>query len=135
MNGTTLPQQLQRMDMERLRAYADNLAFYQGQQWLGVQRRRDRRLTFNYARALVEKTTSYLMSGTGFAVDPGDPSPEAGGGWRGADRGRWCVAIRYSLLPEEVEMLHGVRPRATGRSATRAQAGRRARGSEVVEVW
>jgi hypothetical protein len=184
------------MDMERLRAYADNLTFYQGQQWLGVQRRRERRLTFNYARALVEKTTSYLMSGTGFAADPVDPSPEAaqraraaeralwdvyeanqlaqldfdteldtailGDGafkvtwdaaerrvrvsapdvqglfvwWLGDDVSRvWRVASRYYLLPEEVEMLHGVRPRATGRSATRLQPGRRARGSEVVEVW
>src|SRR4030042_634985 len=86
MNGTTLPQQLQRMDMERLRAYADNLAFYQGQQWPGVQRRRERRLTFNYAKTLVEKTTSYLMSGIGFAVDPLDPSPEAAEQARAAER-------------------------------------------------
>jgi hypothetical protein len=196
MNGTTLPQQLQRMDMERLRTYADNLAFYQGEQWLGVQRRRERRLTFNYAKTLVEKTTSYLMSGIGFAVDPVDSSPEAaeraraaeqtllevyetnqlsqldfdteldtailGDGafkvtwdaaerrvrvsapdvqglfvwWLGDDVSRvWRVASRYYLLPEEVEMLHGVSPRATGRAATRVSAGRRARGSEVVEVW
>jgi hypothetical protein len=86
MNGTTLPQQLQRMDMERLRAYSDNLAFYQGEQWLGVQRRRERRLTFNYAKALVEKTTSYLMSGVSFAVDPVDPSPEAAERARAAER-------------------------------------------------
>jgi hypothetical protein len=184
------------MDMERLRAYADNLAFYQGEQWLGTQRRRERRLTFNYAKALVEKTTSYLMSGIGFAVDAVDPSPEAaeraraaertlwdvyeanqlaqldfdteldtaimGDGafkvtwdaaerrvrvsapdvqglfvwWLGDDVSRvWRVASRYYLLPEEVEMLYGVRPRTTGRSATRMTAGRRASGSEVVEVW
>ncbi len=206
MNGTTLPQQLQRMDMERLRAYADNLAFYQGQQWPGVPRRRERRLIFNYARALVEKTTSYLMSGMSFAVDPVDPSPEAqeraraaeralldvyetnqlaqldfdteldtailGDGafkvtwdaaerrvrvsapdvqglfvwWLGDDVSRvWRVASRYYLLPEEVEMLHGVRPRTTGRGATRLASGQagvtgmtpgqRASGSEVVEVW
>jgi len=209
MNGTTLPQQLQRMDVERLRAYADNLAFYQGEQWLGVQRRRERRLTFNYAKALVEKTTSYLISGITFAVDPVDPSPEAaeraraaeqallevyeanqlaqldfdteldtavlGDGafkvtwdaaerrvrvsapdvqglfvwWLGDDVSRvWRVASRYRLLPEEVEMLHGpskAGPRTTGRGATRVsagqaglpdrQAGGRARGSEVVEVW
>jgi len=202
MNGMTLPQQLQRMDVERLRAYADNLAFYQGEQWLGVQRRRERRLTFNYAKALVEKTTSYLISGITFAVDPVDPSPEAaertraaerallevyeanqlaqldfdteldtavlGDGafkvtwdaaerrvrvsapdvqglfvwWLGDDVSRvWRVASRYRLLPEEVEMLHGpskAGPRTTGRGATRVsagQAGGRARGSEVVEVW
>jgi hypothetical protein len=79
------------MDMERLRAYADNLAFYQGQQWPGVQRRRERRLTFNYAKTLVEKTTSYLMSGIGFAVDPLDPSPEAAERARAAERALWEV--------------------------------------------
>jgi hypothetical protein len=203
MNGMTLPQQLQRMDVERLRAYTDNLAFYQGEQWLGVQRRRERRLTFNYAKALVEKTTSYLISGITFAVDPVDPSPEAAERARAAERALlevyeanqlaqldfdteldtavlgdgafkvtwdaaerrvrvsapdvqglfvwwlgddvswlWRVASRYYLLPEEVEMLHGVRPRTTGRGATRASTGPsggrpggRARGSEVVEVW
>jgi hypothetical protein len=199
MNGTTLPQQLQRMEVERLRAYVDNLAFYQGEQWLGVQRRRERRLTFNYAKALVEKTTSYLISGVTFAVDPVDPSPEAAERARAAERALlevyeanqlaqldfdteldtavlgdgafkvtwdaaerrvrvsapdvqglfvwwlgddvshlWRVASRYYLLPEEVEMLHGVRPRTTGRGATRVstgQAGARARASEVVEVW
>jgi len=86
MNGMTLPQQLQRMDVQRLRAYVDNLAFYQGEQWLGVQRRRERRLTFNYAKALVEKTTSYLISGITFAVDPVDPSPEAAERARAAER-------------------------------------------------
>ncbi len=63
--------------------------------------------------------------------------------WLGDDVSRlWRVASRYYLLPEEVEMLHGVRPRTTGRGATRVsaglpagQAGGRARGSEVVEVW
>ena len=39
--------------------------------------RRERRLVFNYAKSLVEKTTSYLMSGIGFAVDPDGDSPES----------------------------------------------------------
>ena len=77
MNGLTLPEQLRRLDMERLRAYADDLAFYQGQQWVGVARRRERRLTFNYAKAIVDKVTSYLMAGMTFAVDPADGTPEA----------------------------------------------------------
>jgi hypothetical protein len=63
--------------------------------------------------------------------------------WLGDDVSRlWRVASRYYLLPEEVEMLHGVRPRTTGRGATRVstgpsggRTGGRARGSEVVEVW
>jgi len=77
MNGITLPQQIARTDGPRLRAYAENLAFYQGEQWPGPPRRRQRRLTFNYAKALVDKTASYLMSGVHVAVDPQDASPEA----------------------------------------------------------
>ena len=186
MANQTIPQQLARLDATRLRAYAENLAFYQGEQWPDNRRsRRERRLVFNYAKALIEKTTSYLMTGLNFAVDPADDSPGAretarrsekalldvyeanqlaqldfdteldaavlGDGvfkvtwdtverrvrvsapdvqgiyawWLGDDMSRlWRVASRYTLLPEEVEMLHGVKP-------TRA----RANGSEVVEVW
>jgi len=186
MTGLTIPQQLARLDAARLRAYADNLAFFQGEQWPDNRRsRRERRLVFNYAKALIEKTTSYLMTGLNFAVDPVDDTPEAretarraekalldvydanqlsqldfeteldaavlGDGvfkvtwdtaerrvrvsapdvqgifvwWLGDDTSRiWRVASRYTLLPEEVEMLYGVAP-----------AKARAKGSEVVEVW
>jgi hypothetical protein len=65
------------MDTARMRAYADNLAFYEGGQWNAPQPRRERRLTFNYARAVIEKTASYTMSGVSFAVDPEDGSREA----------------------------------------------------------
>ena len=47
-----LPQQLARLDVSRLRAYRENLDFYHGQQWL-EPRRRERRLTFNYAKTIV----------------------------------------------------------------------------------
>ncbi len=83
MRGTTLaaetplPQQLARLDSERLRCYRENLDFYHGHQWTEDRRRRDRRLTLNYARAVIEKTASYTMSGLGFVVDPEDSSPEA----------------------------------------------------------
>ncbi|MCX5994858.1 MAG: phage portal protein [Chloroflexi bacterium] len=66
----TLPQQISRMDPERLRAYRENLEFYNGAQWLGRSRSRERRLTFNYAKVFVDKVTSYLMSGLSFAIDP-----------------------------------------------------------------
>lgn len=72
-----LPQQLARLDAGRLRAYRENLEFYQGRQWLEWERRRERRLTFNYAKAVIEKTASYTMSGVSFAVDPDDGSAEA----------------------------------------------------------
>jgi hypothetical protein len=77
--AATLPQQLRQMDGDRLRRYAENLAFYNGEQWPPMVRRQSRRLVFNYAKAIVDKTASYLMSGLNFAVDPADdgPTPEA----------------------------------------------------------
>lgn len=188
MTNLTIPQQIARMDAPRLRTYAENLAFYEGEQWADSQRsRRERRLVFNYAKALIEKTTSYLMSGTSFAVDPVDGSeaeqerarlaeralaevyeanqlaqldfdteldaavlgdgafkvtwdtaerrvrvsaPDVQGiyvWWLGDDVSRvWRVASRYTLSPEEVEMLYNIAP-PKGRG--------RAKGLEVVEVW
>jgi hypothetical protein len=70
-------EQLSRLDSSRMRAYRENLAFYQGQQWPGAPRRRDRRLVFNYAKALVDKTASYLMNGVSLVVDEADASESA----------------------------------------------------------
>ena len=82
----TFIDQLTRLDSARLRSYRDNLAFYQGQQWPGTQRRRDRRLVFNYAKTLVDKTASYLMSGVSFVVDEEDASEAAREAARRAER-------------------------------------------------
>jgi hypothetical protein len=73
----TLPQLLDRMDTERLRRYQEHLAFYSGRQWAGRARPGERRLTFNYAKAIVDKLASYVMSGVSVAVEPWDASPEA----------------------------------------------------------
>ena len=74
----TLPEQIRRMDAGRLRAYAENLAFYGGDQWpAAMTRSRNRRLVFNYAKAIVDKTVSYLMTGANIAVDPVDGTPAA----------------------------------------------------------
>lgn len=72
-----LPQQLGQRDSERSRRYRENLDFFEGKQWADPRRWRDRRLTFNYARAVIEKTASYTMSGATFVVDPEDASPAA----------------------------------------------------------
>jgi hypothetical protein len=72
-----LPQQIARLDAERQRNYRENLDFYHGHQWTEARRRRDRRLTLNYARAIIEKTASYTMAGASFVADPEDDSPEA----------------------------------------------------------
>ncbi len=77
MQNATLPQNIARMDADRLRAYRENLAFYNGAQWVGAPHRRERRLTFNYARAFVDKITSYVMTGMSFIIDPWDSSTEA----------------------------------------------------------
>jgi hypothetical protein len=78
MMEVPFPQKLARLDQERLRAYRENLAFYQGLQWPGPSRRRERRLIFNYSRVFVDKLTSYLMSGLTIAVEPWDSSVGAG---------------------------------------------------------
>ena len=59
----TIPEQIRQMDADRMRRYAENLAFYGGDQWpASMTRSRNRRLVFNYAKAIVDKTTSYLVS-------------------------------------------------------------------------
>lgn len=187
MVNASLLNNIARMDSDRLRAYRENLAFYNGAQWVGAPHRRERRLTFNYARTFVDKITSYLMTGMSLVIDPWDSSAEAreradraedalrqvfeanhleqldydteldaailGDGcykvtwdpeerrvrvtspdvqglyawWVADDVGRvWRVASRYTLSPEEAQMLYGV-------------DGGRAGGGEqrvtVTEVW
>jgi hypothetical protein len=96
-NALTLPQQIARADTSRLRGYAELLSFYQGDQWPGPLRRRERRLTFNYAKAFVEKATSYLMSGMHAVVDPEDSSPEEAERARRAERALEDVAEQNGL--------------------------------------
>lgn len=48
-------------DAVRRRQYADYLTFFEGDQWQGRALPNERRLTVNYARALVRKTVSYLF--------------------------------------------------------------------------
>ncbi|MGH8629332.1 MAG: phage portal protein, partial [Burkholderiales bacterium] len=62
------------MDAGRLRDYRENLEFYQGRQWPEPQRRRERRLTLNYGKTVIEKTASYTMTGVSFVVEPVDGS-------------------------------------------------------------
>jgi hypothetical protein len=83
----TLPQQLRSLDADRLRRYAENLAFYGGDQWpAAMMRAKNRRLVFNYAKAIVDKTASYMISGLNFAVDPADDTPAAAVHARSAER-------------------------------------------------
>ena len=85
-SSLSIVEQIARLDGQRLRTYRDNLAFYRGQQWPGQQRRRERRLVFNYAKALIDKTTSYLMTGISFVVDQDGATPEDAERARRAER-------------------------------------------------
>jgi len=73
----TIPSQLNRLDVDRIKGYKGLLDFYCGRQWEGRERRGERRLIFNYAKVFVEKITSYLMGGISFAVDPVEKSDDA----------------------------------------------------------
>jgi hypothetical protein len=56
------PGELAQLDSERMRGYKDLLDFYEGRQWPG-RNSNEKRLTFNYARVVIDKLTSYLMGG------------------------------------------------------------------------
>jgi hypothetical protein len=90
--AATVAQAIARMDAGRLRAYRENLEFYQGRQWAEPARRRERRLTLNYAKTVIEKTASYTMSGLSFVVDPEDGSAAAG---ERARRAEWVLREVY----------------------------------------
>src|SRR4051812_41622737 len=48
-------------DRGRLARYAEAIAFYEGDQWIGRRQRGETRLTLNYARALLRKVASYVF--------------------------------------------------------------------------
>ena len=77
MNETPIPRQLVQRDRDRIKAYKDMLDFYHGVHWEGRAIRREKRLTFNYAKVFVDKVTSYLMSGINFAAEAVEDSAEA----------------------------------------------------------
>src|SRR3972149_8437872 len=68
------PAQLARMDTQRLATYRTNLDFYQGSQWPTTSR--NRQLVFNYAKVSIDKVTSFLMQGLGFACYSGEDTDE-----------------------------------------------------------
>ena len=76
MDEASIPRQLNRHDIDRLREYRELLDFYHGRQWEGRERRGEKRLTFNYTKVFIDKVTSYLMSGINFAVEAGGDSEE-----------------------------------------------------------
>ena len=61
--------ELAKRDMDRKRKYQEHLDFYNGLQWTR-RTKREKQLTFNYAKVFIDKITSYLMADAVFAVDP-----------------------------------------------------------------
>ncbi len=182
MNEGFTPTQLNHRDIDRLKSYKDMLEFYHGQHWEGYARRGEKRLTFNYAKVVIDKITSYLMSGITFTVDALPDADEARASaqraeqvlyqvyegnnleqldfeteidcailgdacfkviwdaetksvkitapdiqgiyawWVGDDTSQvWRVASKYSLTPDEAEILYKVKPK--GKTAN------------IVELW
>lgn len=75
--STPLPVLLKNRDKPRLDAYRAALAFYGGAQWPGARATtRLRRLTVNYVRAIVQKTTSYVLKGAAVSIQPHSDSDE-----------------------------------------------------------
>lgn len=62
MSEESLPRLLANRDAERLRRYREYLDYYEGRRGSPPVRGRERTLTFNYARAMVEKGASYLVT-------------------------------------------------------------------------
>jgi len=69
------PAELSQRDGERMRGYKALLDFYEGRQW--PARSNEKQLTFNYARVVIDKLTSYLMGGIRLSVTPSESTDEA----------------------------------------------------------
>jgi len=75
----SIPAQLNRRDMDRMKRYSELLDFYRGQQWQGREKRRERRLTF---------------TGINFAVEPRQDVDEA------VEKARQAEAALYRVYAD-----------------------------------
>jgi len=94
------PTELARYDAERIRGYRTLLDFYHGDQWEGREKWGEKHLTFNYTKVVIDKVTSYLMSGVDFTIEAGTESNEA------REQARRCeTAIRDVHDANSIEQL------------------------------
>ena len=91
MNNGFIPSQLINRDIDRLKGYKELLDFYHGRHWEGYAWRGEKRLTFNYAKVVIDKITSYLMSGITFTVEAVEDSDEARARTRRAEQALYQV--------------------------------------------
>ncbi len=80
------PSQLENRDSDRMRGYRNLLDFYHGRHWEDRLRRGEKQLTFNYAKVVVDKITSYLMAGVSCVVEAEQDSAKAIARARKADQ-------------------------------------------------
>lgn len=72
MDKGFLPQALDGLDIERLKKYRKRLDFYHGRQHSPNRPAKEKALTFNYSKVVIDKLTSYLMTGVHANVEPID---------------------------------------------------------------
>jgi len=92
----TIIAEIVKKDMDRKRAYQENLDFYNGHQWTRATKKQ-RQLTFNYAKVFIDKITSYLITDTVFAVDPTGDTDQAVQTAAAAEKAISKVAIDNNL--------------------------------------
>ena len=80
MNNDFSPEQLTRRDVDRFKRYKELLDFYHGRQWSWRASRGEKQLTFNYAKVIIDKVASYLMSGVHSTAEAIDGPDKAGAG-------------------------------------------------------
>ena len=100
MNDDFTPMQLNHRELDRLKRYKELLDFYHGRQWPGRASRGEKQLTFNYAKVVIDKIASYLMSGVHFTVEALDDSDEARASARRAE-----AALRQVVQDNNLEQL------------------------------
>ena len=63
MNYDFTPAQLEKREPERFKRYRELLDFYHGRHWQTRAGRSEKQLTFNYAKTMIDKVSSYVISG------------------------------------------------------------------------
>jgi hypothetical protein len=100
MNDDFNPACLNQQDTDRLKRYRELLDFYRGKQWQERAVRGEKHLTLNYAKAVIDKVTSYLSSGLHFSIEALEDSDEARAKARQAE-----VALRQAEQDNDLEQL------------------------------
>ncbi len=103
MNEGFIPTQLAHHNTDRLKRYKELLDFYYGRHWEGYAKRGEKRLTFNYAKVVIDKATSYLMSGITFTVEAVEDSDEARARAQRAERALYQVYEDNNLEQLDLE--------------------------------